>query len=444
MYRIAGVLLVLAGCCVLLKGQDKTEFVKVRDTKFYIGEEPYFYVGMNYWQGAYLGAEIIEGGKERLIRELDFLKQKGINNLRIMASSEKSDLQLSVTPAFHISPGQYNEELLQGLDFLLDEMAKRDMKAVLVLNNYWQWSGGMAQYVSWTDGSPIIDPDVTDDWHNFMRYSANFYEKPAAQKLYYDFVEEVIQRTNTINNTEYKNDPTIMSWQLANEPRPHFDGLNQPQRLPYYYQWIDSAAKFIHKLDPNHLVTTGNEGLAGSLYDSAIYINTHAFTSIDYMTFHLWPKNWVWFDAHNAGVTLPKTLANTKKYFEKHMEFAEYLNKPIVLEEYGISRDMEKYQANTPSAARDTFFKFVFDLVEAGIISGRPIAGTNIWAWGGEGRAHNPEALWLEGIDFTGDPPQEPQGLNSIFDTDSSTLEVITNHYENLMEIMNKRYSTLK
>ena len=38
------------------------------------------------------------------------------------------------------------------------EMAARDMTAVLVLNNFFQWSGGMAQYVSWATGTPSSTP----------------------------------------------------------------------------------------------------------------------------------------------------------------------------------------------------------------------------------------------------------------------------------------------
>ena len=48
-----------------------------------------------------------------------------------------------------ISPGVYNERVLDGLDYFLMEIGEHDMRAVMVLNNYWQWSGGMAQYVSY-------------------------------------------------------------------------------------------------------------------------------------------------------------------------------------------------------------------------------------------------------------------------------------------------------
>ena len=37
------------------------------------------------------------------------------------------------------APHDYDEALLAGLDFCLAEMARRDMRAILFLSNYWQW-----------------------------------------------------------------------------------------------------------------------------------------------------------------------------------------------------------------------------------------------------------------------------------------------------------------
>jgi mannan endo-1,4-beta-mannosidase len=53
------------------------------------------------------------------------------------------------------------------------------------------------------------------------------------------------------------------------------------------------------------------------------------------------------------------------------------------------------------------------------------MAGVNFWAWGGEGRPAVPKGMWKLGDNFIGDPPHEPQGWYSIFDTDSSTIRII-------------------
>ena len=64
---------------------------------------------------------------------------------------------------------------------------------------------------------------------------------------------------------------------------------------------------------------------------------------------------------------------------------------------------------------------------------GGPLVGSNFWTWGGYGKVReSKEAIWIEGDDFTGDPPQEPQGRNSVFVTDSSTIKILSK-YCNLM-----------
>src|SRR5664279_3457951 len=102
--------------------QSNREFVKVNGTHFEIGEKPYYYTGTNLWYGCYLGSPGKTGDRERLKRELDLLQSFGIINLRILGASEESYITNSLKPAIQIKPGVYNEDLLEGLDFLLVEM----------------------------------------------------------------------------------------------------------------------------------------------------------------------------------------------------------------------------------------------------------------------------------------------------------------------------------
>lgn len=112
------------------------------------------------WYGGYLGSPGSTGNRPRLIRELDSLRAHGIVNLRVLGASEESGIGRSVKPAIQRAAGVVDDSLLQGLDFLLAEMAKRDMQAVVCLGNYWEWSGGMSQYNVWT-GSPSVDLEDT-------------------------------------------------------------------------------------------------------------------------------------------------------------------------------------------------------------------------------------------------------------------------------------------
>src|SRR4029078_5545722 len=136
-------------------------FVTIKGRHFLLDGKPYYYAGANLWYGMYLGSPGKTGDRARLGKELDQLASQGIMNLRVLAISEASTLKRAVKPSVVLGPEHIDETLWQGLDFPLAEMAKRDMKAVLYLNNFWQWSGGMSTYLSWTTGKPAFDPDVT-------------------------------------------------------------------------------------------------------------------------------------------------------------------------------------------------------------------------------------------------------------------------------------------
>jgi mannan endo-1,4-beta-mannosidase len=100
-----------------------------------------------------------------------------------------------------------------------------------------------------------------------------------------------------------------------------------------------------------------------------------------------------------------------------------------VLEEFGLSRDDGSLEPGSPTTYRDRFYKLAFDAIERSLESRGPFVGSNVWAWGGHGRASRPLGQWRDGdTAYTGDPPQEPQGLNSIFDADASTLDVLRAH----------------
>lgn len=417
-------------------------FVQVVGRQFQLQGKPYYFVGANMWYGAYLGSAGATGNQARLIEELDILKARGITNLRILASSESSELQRGVKPTIlKDSKGALDQDLLKGLDFLLAEMAKREMKAVLYLNNFWQWSGGMSQYVAWFTGRPVVDPDVTGNWTEFMDNSALFYTIPEAQNLYQSVIKKIITRVNTVTGITYYNDPTIMSWQLANEPRPGSDS-SAKKYANNFIQWIHVTAKYIKSLAPNQLVSTGNEGYMGSGQLLGLYEKSHASAYVDYLTFHMWIKNWGWFDVMNAEETYAPALVRAKKYLQQHVDVAVRMNKPIVLEEFGIERDNGEFEMKASVVYRDQFYSDIYAFIYNSAIKESVFSGSNFWAWGGAGRARKPSVsqsednyIWHEGDDFTGDPPQEPQGLNSVFDADHSTLFVIEKHAEKMHSI---------
>ncbi|CAF1048261.1 unnamed protein product [Adineta steineri] len=357
------------------------------------------YIGTNFWYGANLASPGPGGNRPRLLRELDRLHSLGVDNLRLQAGSEGPNTEpWRIIPSMQPEPGSYDEAVLDGLDFLLYEMNKRQMRAVMCLNNFWHWSGGFGQYVVWAGGANSIP--YPGDYDAYELFSARFYELPRAVELFNNHIQFIVKRTNKYNNISYTEDPTIMSWELANEPR----RLN--------LTWVNHTACLLKQLAPKQLITTGVEGSISSKNFS----NDHASSCIDYATFHLWVQNWGIYDPHNASVTLPLALEFAKKYIDDH---AAYKDKPIVLEEFGISRDNDNHSSTASITVRDQYYEAVFQFARNHNI---PV---NFWAYGGEGRPRIPHANWAQGDDFIGDPPHEPQGWYSVYDTDNSTLEII-------------------
>jgi mannan endo-1,4-beta-mannosidase len=403
------------------------QFVTVQGRQFQLAGKPYHYAGTNLWYGAYLGSSGASGNRARLTKELDTLARLGVTNLRVLAMSEASELRRAVRPAIMTAPGEFDEQLLQGLDFLLAEMGKRDMKAVLYLNNFWQWSGGMSQYVAWFNGKPVFDPDVTGKWNEFMENSASFYRLPEANALFRKVIEKIVTRRNTITGTVYRDDPVIMAWQLANEPRPGKDDTDRAN-FPAFVRWIDETAGFIDALAPKQLVCTGNEGWRGSADDKELFVEAHRSAHVDYLTFHLWVANWGWYDPKKSAATYDGAWAKAQDYLNWHIDAAGKMGKPIVLEEFGLNRDGASFEVKAPTTYRDRYYRSIFDLLYRRATAGDAIAGSNFWAWNGSGRTRNADFMWKPGDDFVGDPPQEPQGLYGVFDADASTIKVISEH----------------
>ena len=419
----------IAAGCSTLSGRKSSPggFVTVQNGRFTLRNQPYFYVGTNLWFGCYVCDAALPGGRQRFTRELDQLQKLGVNNLRLLAGSETSPLAGAIPRGITRAPHDWDEDLLCGLDFCLAEMAKRDMRGVLFLSNYWQWSGSFAQYVRWITGAPIPDPDkpimARGDWHAFMQFSAQFYRTPGAIDLYRDYVTRLIHRQNTVNGRIYRDDPTIMTWELANEPRPCADDGSIASDVPIFCDWVDATARYIHEQAPNHLVCTGSEGVWGCLQKPEVFIASHKTPAIDYVTVHMWLKNWGWLKTPELSPAFEIAAGKAHDHVEMHTRIAtEVLKKPLVLEEFGLPRDYEKYSPNSAVTARDEYYRRMFDQVADSCREGRALQAANFWAWGGEGRI---AAAMNSAGKFLGDPPCEPQGLNSVFDTDTTTHAVV-------------------
>ena len=417
-FLLLTVLLFLLGACAPKPAEHS--FIKVNaDGQFVRDGKPYYFVGTNFWYGAILGSEGEGGNRERLHKELDFLKSIGINNLRVLVGADgENGIKTRVEPSLQVAPGVYNDTILAGLDYFMNELRERDMTAVLYLNNSWEWSGGYSVYLQWSGHGDAVVPAV-DGWPAYMEYVKQFPQSDSAKALFANHVNYIVSRTNRYNQIKYVDDPTIMSWQIGNEPHAFSDENKEP-----FARWMADVAAQIKSLDPNHMVSSGSEGSWGCEMDMNLFEKIHADPNINYLNIHIWPYNWSWVKADSLKELLPRAKENTKKYIDDHMVIARKYSKPIVLEEFGFPRDGFSFSKEAPTTARDEYYRYVFDLIRQDRESGGLFAGCNFWAWGGFAGQNPDHVFWEKGDDYTGDPAQEQQGLNSVFATDS-TIEII-------------------
>ena len=399
----------------------QVDLISVKEGKFFKGKKPYYFVGTNYWYGPLIGAKNI-GDRDRLIKELDLMKEVGIDNLRILVGAEGDGGDSRVHPALQYEQGKYNEDLLDGLDFLLAEMRKRKMYAVLYLNNNWIWSGGMSQYLEWNDYGKVPNPFLEAySWDEYMNYTKQFHSCEPCKEAFYKHVKFIVGRTNTYTGLDYTADNTIMSWQVANEPRV----LMTPEHETAFASWLNETVDLLESLDATHLVSTGAEGKASYLQDIDMYERLHSNKNIDYLTMHMWPKNWNWYDINNEVQTTLESIEKANAYMNEHIAVAQKLNKPIVMSEFGFPREKESLDPAASIENRNTFYNAIFERITESQKEQGVLAGLNFWGFAGYANTNPETGKWQYGDDFTADPPQEPQGLNSVFASDTSTLEMI-------------------
>lgn len=410
-------LAVLAGCASPAgKGGDELEFVRVEDGKFMIGDSVYRFVGTNFWYGPILASEGRGGNRERLAAELDALQDMGINNLRILAGADgEENMPTHIMPVLQTAPGVYNDTLLAGLDYLMAELEKRDMKAVIYLNNAWEWSGGYGTYLEWAGAGKAPDPNL-DGYREYVDHVAQFVVNDSAKQMAADHVKYIVSRTNRYTGKPYKESPAIMAWQICNEPRPFArDSVTKEA----FAQWIASQAALIKSVDANHLVSTGSEGKYGCEYDIDLWARIHGDENIDYGLIHLWPKNWGWVNDKTLGDSLEVACRESYEYVRPHRELMNRAGKPLVLEEFGYPRDGFSFDPASETSARDRFYEYVFVLMN----NDNLFDGCNFWGWGGY--AVPADTHWQYGADYTCDPAHEPQGMYSVFAGDSTTIGII-------------------
>ncbi|CAL5227333.1 g10275 [Coccomyxa viridis] len=338
-----------------LTGTDQYFVTVAPDGNFALNCQKVFIAGWNQWEvvEAAAGAPITHGATlptgvtgPQLIRTLwDTAVENNLNLVRFFA--------FGVSPEYALqpSPGQYSEAIFRGLDYALEQLRTRGLKAILAITDNWQAVGGADQYVKWCGGSGHSD----------------FFSNGNCMQLYKNFANTLISRVNTVNGRVY---------------------ASGPLRFPSVQSWIATMAAYVKGLDPNHLLSVGSEGFyspadtaqAGAdpqgakswaLSQGQDFIANNQVPQIDFATVHrhvhlgIWVDNW--FD---------DDINFQRNWVRQHASDGGFLGKPVLLEEFG---KWIKGGTSANLAERDEFYQAVYQEVQNSAQAGGPLKGAAFW-----------------------------------------------------------------
>ncbi|KAH9605520.1 hypothetical protein KSS87_023148 [Heliosperma pusillum] len=252
-------------------------------------------------------------------------------------------------------PGSYNEQMFQGLDFVISEAKKYGIKLILSLVNNYEDYGGRKQYLAWANLT--TDDDHRDD----------FYTNPIVKDFYKRHVKTVLTRVNSITKMAYKDDPTIMAWELMNEPRCK-DLSGQTLQ-----NWIGEMAWYVKSIDSTHLLEIGLEGFYGVSTPEKIQINpsnsqygtdfiaNNQISGIDFATVHSYPDSWLKYSSNDVQLTF------LEQWIKQHIQDSQnILRKPVLFAEFGKSYNVSGYKPIDRDRVYDVVYEEIFNSANVG------------------------------------------------------------------------------
>ncbi len=335
----------------ILFTQEISEYIYCNGNSLMLNDKPFYSIGFNSY---YLQNLAAYNDTLQIIEVLSEAKKMGTNVIRTWGFYDSPDN--SDNAVIQFSPGKFNEEGLQALDYVIAKANEYKIRLIIPLVNNWEEYGGINQYVQWySELFPETLPKIFQQKiiegieGRFYRYFItsnlthdDFYINDTIKGWYKNYISTIINRTNSFTGISYKNDPTILAWELANEPR----SSDLSGRI--IYKWADEISTYIKLLDDNHLVSTGEEGfdIFSDYYDIgkygnqkwlfdgsngiSFYLNT-SLPNIDIASIHFYPEAW--------GLTKDISI----DWLNDHKKISNEFNKPIIIGEVAARKNVHLF-----------------------------------------------------------------------------------------------------
>lgn len=357
-------------------------FAYTQGTRFMLDGSPFYYAGTNCYYLTFKSQEAVDS----VFKDAEAMGLKVIRvwgNLDVGVKTGTTDSEGK--PVFtnnNDGPGEkdgiyfqyFDKDLgkpvinegkdgLQKLDYALYQAEKHGIKLLITFTNYWDAFGGMGQYIKWAQELGITGLKKDD-----------FYTNETLKGWYKDYVNGLLNHTNPYTGRKLKDEPSVFAWELANEPRCNTDAQCRDNIL---YNWAKEMSEYVKSIDPNHMVSLGDEGFYNKPYGyyNEYTTSNYAFygaegvdfeklmtiDTLDFGTPHLYLDQW--------GMKHTGTGQDDLLWFKIHGETCAELGKPVILEEFGL----------TNRTIRDSEYEQWFEVLEGNVYETVEYAGTNYW-----------------------------------------------------------------
>lgn len=349
--------------CFFVQVEAGDGFIRTSGIHFMLNGNPFYANGFNAYWLMYFASDPSQRSKvSAAIREAS---SHGLTVARTWAFSDGGYRPLQY------APGSYNEDMFKGLDFVISEARRYGIKVVLSLANNYESFGGKKQYVNWARSHG-----------QYLNSDDDFFRNYVVKGYYKNHIRTVLNRYNKFTGVVYKNDPTIMAWELMNEPRCTSDPSGRTIQA-----WATEMASYVKSIDRNHLLEVGLEGFYGqttpqrrSLNPSfdigTDFIANNRIPGIDFATAHAYPDQWITNSNDQAQ------LSFLNNWLDSHIQDAQYiLRKPLLITEFGKSSKDSGFS----SYQRDLLYNTVYYKIYSSAKRGGAAAGGLFWQLLSEG-----------------------------------------------------------
>ncbi|KAG2492021.1 hypothetical protein HYH03_009750 [Edaphochlamys debaryana] len=320
----------------------KSAFISIKGTQFIEDGKPFYFTGFNaHWLPNLCNYEHEWGRKEaaKFFRSAQFL----------------------------------------GLDYALYLASKFNVRVILALTNLWPAYKGPEHFLYMATGS---SGGVQGEGAGYGKTVLDYYRDRRTRELVKRHFDTIINRVNAYSGVRYGDDPTIMAWDIMNEPR--CGGcLDADQAIKY--DWMREMATYGSEgyfgADPAtnlHLLNPG----AGAQCEGEDWILTVEMPEHDFGNIHVYERQVEALPFNSDPRRNDPTWVKCDfvcyinwftRYVEAHEQVMQRLGKPLLMEEYGLTWwRMWEYD-------RRVLLQVSYEMLLDSAKRGGPLAGMLFW-----------------------------------------------------------------